>query len=155
MKKWLIVLSALISFNALAGSPAVYEKAVKQPLAQVYNNVSQALEDNGFYVVFEPDIGKSLANFAEKWGREYNQNKLEGIRSMVFCSAWYANQVGNADPAMLALCPLHVTLISKDGVTTVLFVRPGAVAKGSPAERTALEIEQQVIKTIESGLNVQ
>lgn len=120
----------------------------------VYHSVYKSLEDNGFYVVFEPDIGKNLSNFADKWGKDYNRNKLESIRSMVFCNGWYANLMSNADPSMLSLCPLHVTLIQKSGKTTVLFVKPTSVAKGSKAEKVAQELESEVIKAIESGLNV-
>lgn len=145
-------LAAMAAAPAIAGSPAVYEKSVQQAMDATYVAVNKSLEDNGFYVVFEPDIGRNLANFAEKWGEDYNRSKLEGIKSMVFCNGWYANAVSNADPAMMALCPLHLTLIHKAGTTTVLFVRPGAVAKGSPAEKIATEIEQEVIKAIEGGL---
>ncbi len=45
---------------------------------------------------------------------QYNRSKLSAIRSMVFCNGWYANQVSNKDPHMLALCPLHMTLIEKE-----------------------------------------
>ncbi|MGD8407908.1 MAG: DUF302 domain-containing protein, partial [Thiohalophilus sp.] len=79
----------------------------------------------------------------------YNRNKLEEIRSMVFCNAWYANQISNADPELLALCPLHLTLIHKKGMTTILFVRPSQVAADSPAKKVATELENDVINTIE------
>jgi len=54
---------------------------------------------------------------------------------------------------MLALCPLHATLTNKDGVTTVLFVRPSAVAQGSPAAKAALDLENATIKALEAGIN--
>ena len=60
--------------------------------------------------------------------------------------------MSNADPQMLALCPLHISLVYKEGVTRILFVRPSLVATGSPAEKIALELEQDVIRTIESSL---
>ena len=53
---------------------------------------------------------------------------------------------------MLALCPLHISLVYKDGITRILFVRPSLVATGSPAEKIALELEQDVIRAIEEGL---
>ena len=94
----------------------------------------------------------NLSGFAERWGEDYNRNDLEGIRSMVFCNGWYANQVSNQDPALLALCPLHLTVIHKEGKSTVLFVRPGQVAKGSAAEAVAVELEADVAKAIEQGI---
>ena len=135
-----------------AESPMIYEKQVKGSMEQTYKQVFEALENNGYFVVFEPNLGKNLAYFEKRWGKDYNKNNLEAIRSMVFCNAWYANQISNADPQMLALCPLHITLVHKEGVTRIVFVRPSLVATGSPAEKIALELEQDVIRTIESGL---
>lgn len=153
MKTFLSLLLALISLNAVTGSPAVYEKRVKADLDGAYVSVSKALEDSNFFVVFEVYIGKNVANFAKKWGEDYNRNKLEGIKSMVVCSAWYVNQISNADPSMLALCPLHVTLTHKAGVTSVLFIRPTAVARGSGTEKIAKEIEDKIVKAIESAFS--
>ncbi len=132
--------------------PMVYVKKIKSPLNVVYKKVFTSLDNNGYFVVFEPNIGKNLAHFAKRWGDDYNKNKLESIRSMVFCNGWYANKVSNVDPNMMALCPLHITLIHKKGVTKVLFVRPGRVAVNSPAEEIANELEQDVIRSIEEAL---
>ena len=150
----LILTLALLSLISAswANSPMIYEKQVKGKMEETYKQVFNALENNGYYVVFEPNIGKNLAHFKKRWGKDYNKNKLESIRSMVFCNGWYANQVGNADPQMLALCPLHISLVHKEGVTRILFVRPSLVATGSPAEKVALELEQDVIRTIEGAL---
>lgn len=148
----LILCGSLLTGGVLAESPMVYEKRVKGELEKTYKSIFTALENNGFYVVFEPNIGKNLAYFKNRWGKDYNTNNLESIRSMVFCNAWYANLVSNADPQMLALCPLHITLVHKDGVTRILFIRPSLVATGSGAEKVALELEQEVIRTIEGGL---
>lgn len=148
----LILCSSLLAGGVLAESPMVYEKRVKGELEKTYKNIFTALENNGFYVVFEPNIGKNLAYHKNRWGKDYNTNNLESIKSMVFCNAWYANLVSNADPQMLALCPLHITLVHKEGVTRILFIRPSLVATGSGAEKVALELEQEVIRTIEGGL---
>jgi uncharacterized protein (DUF302 family) len=145
---------ALLAFVSAswADSPMIYEKQVKGNMETTYKQVFDALENNGYFVVFEPNISKNLSHFQQRWGKDYNKNNLESIRSMVFCNAWYANQVSNADPQMLALCPLHISLVHKDGVTRILFIRPSLVATGSAAEKIALELEQDVIRTIEGGL---
>jgi hypothetical protein len=52
---------------------------------------------------------------------------------------------------MLALCPLHITLTEKDGQSAILFVRPSFVAKGTSAETIAAEIENKVIKAIQTA----
>lgn len=149
----LFALGLMFAGQALADSSMIYEKDVKGAMDVTYKQVFTALENNGYYVIFEPNIGKNLANFKQRWGKEYNKNNLEAIRSMVFCNGWYANQMSNADPQMLALCPLHISLVYKDGITRILFVRPSLVATGSPAEKIALELEQDVIRTIESGIH--
>ena len=112
----------------------VYSAATEAPLDEVYTSVYGALEENRFFVVFEADMGRTLSRFAERWGEDYNRNQLQSIRSMVVCNAWYTNQVSNKDPSMLSLCPLTVTLIHKEGITTVLFARPTVIAEGSPAQ---------------------
>ena len=153
-KLQVIIVAVLLGWTSLscAESPMIYEKQVKGNMEKTYKQVFDALENNGYFVVFEPNIGKNLAHFQQRWGKDYNKNNLESIRSMVFCNAWYANQVSNADPQMLALCPLHISLVHKDDVTRILFIRPSLVATGSAAEKIALELEQDVIRTIEGGL---
>ncbi|MDH5767105.1 MAG: DUF302 domain-containing protein [Gammaproteobacteria bacterium] len=128
----------------------VFQHSIHQPMSQVYDRLYKALEDEGFYVVFEANIGKNLSRFAEKWGDNYNRNQLDGIRSMVFCNGWYANAVSNADPAMLALCPLRLTLTEKNSITTVLFARPTVIAADSPAKKILTRVENEIIEIITS-----
>jgi len=130
----------------------VYQQRVEKPVDDVYAAVYSALEDARFFVVFEANIGKNLAGFAERWGDDYNRSKLSAIRSMVFCNGWYANQVSNLDPVMLGFCPLHITIIENNGVTTVLFNRPSVMAGDSPALPVLREVENGVIAAIEKAL---
>ncbi|RMG57174.1 MAG: DUF302 domain-containing protein [Gammaproteobacteria bacterium] len=139
---------------ATAQSDTVFTLTANEPIDQAYPAVYKALEDAGFYVVFEADIGRNLARFANRWGKDYNRNGLSAIRSMVFCNGWYANRVGNADPHMLALCPLHMTLIEKDGRSTALFARPTAIARTGKAREVAQEIEKEVVTAIRRGMAV-
>ncbi len=152
MTVWLVI---GLLFGALASArayPALYKAETDAPLEQVYPRVHAALEAHRFFVVFEVDIGANLARFAERWGDDYNRNHLGGIRSLVVCNGWYANQVSNRDPDMLALCPMRLTLIERDGHTSVLFVRPTAAAAGSPALPVLREVEDTIIEAIEAGL---
>lgn len=154
MKQVFILLLALVSFNALAESPAIYEKSYDQNLDTVYKRVNKALEANGFKVVFEVDIQENLEKFAKKNAvKDFNLNQMEAIKSMVFCNGALAIKISNADPAMLAMCPLHLTLTQKAGRVSVLFVRPGFIAQGSKAEAAAKELEEKVIKSIEGGMS--
>lgn len=145
------VLLLLVSNIVHATPPAVYKISVKQDFDTVYSQVFSSLEKHRFFVVLEPDIGKNMSGFAKRWGEDYNRNKLERIQSMVFCNVWYANQVANADPDMLGMCPLHISLTYKAGITSILFIRPEAMAAGSKAEKIAAELTRAVIKALEEG----
>lgn len=143
----------LISLSVNAGSDSIYMHSVEKSIDQVYLPLYKALEAEGYYVVFEANIGRNMARFSDKWGENYNRNKLDGIRSMVFCSVWYANEVSNADPDMLALCPLRLSLVEKTGTTRVLFARPTVIAADSPALKILTQVENEIIGIIRKALD--
>lgn len=150
-----IILFLLLSLGVVGSTQAadmVFEASASIPLDTAYDKVYKALEDRQLWVVFEANIGKNLSGFAERWGKDYNQQELEGIRSMVFCNGWYANRVSNLDPSMLVLCPQRLTITHKQGRSTVLFVRPSLIAGDSPAKPVLLELEKEVIAAIREGL---
>ena len=148
-----VFLFMILSTTTLAAeTSSVFVAEVKADFEPTYKNIYKALEENRLFVVLEPDIGANLARFGKNWGDDYNQNKIERIKSMVFCNGWYANKVSNADPDMLALCPLHITMTHKQGITKVLFVRPDFVAKGTKAEKVAGELTELVVNAIKQGL---
>jgi uncharacterized protein (DUF302 family) len=154
LRKWLLAIVLSGIFNpALAANPAVFEKSAQLPLAQAVTAVSNKLDAAGYAVVDELAISENLKRMAKKWGDDYNRNQLEGITSLVFCSGWYVNQVSNLDPQLLGLCPLHITLTHKGGVTNALFNRPTAIAGNSPARKVLQEAEDEVIHAIETALN--
>lgn len=155
VSQWLMAAILMFSVTmvcAEVSSEVVYKQDVTESVAKIYDRLYKSLEDARFYVVFEPNIGANLARLAEKWGDDYNRNNLSEIRSMVFCNAWYANRVSNLDPEMLGFCPLHLTLIERNGVTTALFNRPSVMAKNSPAYALLVKIETEVIDAIKQGL---
>lgn len=150
--KILIMSLLLVSTAAMAEESTVFVHTVNKPMKVVYDKVYKSLEDNGFFVVKEINLGENLAGFAKKWGDDYNRNKLTSIKSMIFCNGWYANQVSNKDPNMLGLCPLHLTLTEKDGKTTALFNRPTVTARNSKALAVLKEVEGEVIEAIRKGM---
>jgi len=153
MKIMAVLLFALVAMaQAFADTSSVRVWNTGKDLETSYKVVYKSLENNRFFVVFEPDIQANISGFAERWGEDYNRNKLEGIRAMVFCNGWYANAVSNADPEMMALCPLHITLIQKNGSTRVLFVRPSAVAVGSEALSVAKDLEADVARALDEAV---
>ena len=137
--------------NLQAAESNIYKQVVNAPMEKVYPAVYKALEDKRFYVVFEVNIGKNIQRFADKWGDDFNQNKLTSIRSMVFCNGWYANKVSNVDPDMLALCPLHLSLYEKQEKTVVIFAKPSVIASDSIAKPILKEIESKVIEDIQTA----
>lgn len=152
MKQFLsILILCLLSKFAFASS-AVYEKTANMGLDDTFNAVYHELEQRNFYVIFEANIAKNLARFKEKWAENYNRNNLGGIRSMVFCNASYANKVSNVDPSMLALCPLHLTIIERSSEAHILFVKPSFVGQGSAALPLLEEIENTVIEAINAAI---
>jgi uncharacterized protein (DUF302 family) len=146
-----LCVSGFISLATHAAAGGMYKQVVDLPMDKAYPAIYEALEAARFGVVFEPNIGKNLHRFAEKWGDDYNRNDLTSIRSMVFCHVWYANAVSNADPDMLGLCPLRVGLYEKQGKTVVLFARPTVIAAQSNARAILQKVEDEVIAAIQSG----
>lgn len=151
-RKMLLLLLLAGCATTRAELPGVLRWDVTQDLEITYKNVYKQLENSRFFVVFEPDIGANLKGFAERWGDDYNRNKLSGIRAMVFCNAWYANAISNVEPGMLSLCPLHVTLFQKGSTTSVVFARPTHIGKDSKATVLLKELEADVSKAIEVGI---
>jgi uncharacterized protein (DUF302 family) len=153
MKRILAVLILhLLPLSSWADLPGVREWRVEQTLDRTYQTIYAALEAHRFFVVFEADIASNLEGFAERWGEDYNRNQLEGIRSLVFCNGWYANQVSNQDPRLLAMCPLRISLIYKGGVTRVLFVRPTHIAAESDGMAVAKDLEAAVAAAVDEGI---
>ncbi len=147
-----LALLLTISVAAGAQAPSVYKKTVGLDLDSTYEKVHQALEAQRFWVVFEADMGARMARFAERWGEDYNRNQLTGVKSLVFCHIWWTNQIANADPDMLAMCPLHLSLYERDGRTAVVMLRPSVLARGSGAEAKAAALESELIGIIEGAL---
>jgi len=147
----------LLASMAVSAAPAevagVYEWRVVTDLETTYEKIYNSLEENRFFVVFEPDIGRNLAGFAERWGEDYNRNALTGIRSMVFCNAWYANQVSNLEPRLLALCPLHLTLYRMADTTHIVFARPTVLANDTAVAALVTELEADVVKAVQQGID--
>ena len=131
----MLSVSSAVADNKYSG---VYSQQVNKPLSGVYDKVYKVWKMLVFLWFLSP-ISEPIFGFAEKWGDDYNRNKLTEIRSMVFCNGWYANKVSNLDPDMLGFCPLHLTLIEREGKTTVLFNRPSVMAQNSPAKESAVK----------------
>lgn len=129
---------------------AIYEHTVNGGVEPALTSLKAGLKSEGFGVLFEANIGATLASMAERWGDDYNRSGLDAIRSVIFCNPKYANQASNEDPRSLALCPLRITLVEKAGSTMILFVRPTVAAGETGAKGTAEIVEQMVLRVIDS-----
>lgn len=147
-----LLLMLVLPWQAGAGEARVYIAETRAGLDETYAAVYQALENARFWVVFEADMAAQMAQFADQWGEDYNRNGLEGIRTMVACNAWWTNRVANADPDMLAFCPLRVALTRKAGVTRVMFERPTVMAAESPALPVMQEIENELRAAVDAAI---
>jgi len=149
MKKIILVLLTL-SLSLFAD--AVYTKTFNAPLSKVYPKIMASFDSTHLVVVSEIDILAKFkaAGLPKKFGKKFNTNNLTGIKAIIACNGWYGNAVANADPKMMAFCPVRVTLIEEDGKTSVMYVRATVAPKSSKAYPTLESLDAKVIKAIEA-----
>ena len=155
MRKSIFAVPALLftfaSAHAAMPAPGVYTQRVHHSMVVTVRDVSKSLKMHHFKIVQEIDIGKKVAIAHRKLHfKNYNMNHLSDARAIVFCNPVLFNMVTNADPDMAAICPLHVTLTSKDGWTTIQYARASHIAEGTPAEDAARKVETDVIAALEA-----
>jgi uncharacterized protein (DUF302 family) len=153
MKRYVILVLLLLPCLARAVPEGVIRLVAEQPVDAVYDRVYKALEAEKFWVVFEADMGKRMAKFGDKWGNDYNRNGLDSVKSMVFCNIWWTNRVANADPDLLALCPLHLSLYEKDGDTVLVMPKLSVLAEGSPGQGAAAELESELTAIVQGAMS--
>ena len=148
MKKIILLLALSLSLFA----DAVYTKTYNAPMAEVYPKILTSFDNAHLIVVSEIDIlGKfKAAGLPEAFGKNFNTSKLTGIKAIIACNGWFGNEVANADPKMMAFCPVRVTLIERDGKTIITYVRATVANKDSKAYPTLVKLEAKVIKAIEA-----
>ena len=151
MKKLFFLLLTL-SVTLFAES-AVFTKTFDAPMAKVYPKIMNSFDNAHLVVVSEIDILAKFkaAGLPKKFGKKFNTNNLTGIKAIIACNGWFGNAVANADPEMMAFCPVRVTLIEKDGKTSVMYVRASVTSKDSKAYSVLEKLEAKVIKAIESA----
>ncbi len=93
-------------------------------------------------------MGRRMETVAPDWGADYNRNKLTSVKSMVFCNLWWTNRLANADPNLLGLYPLHLSIFTRDGRTTVSWPRLSTMAEGSPGLETVQALDQELLEIV-------
>lgn len=150
LKHLILIVSVLFSTSLFAGS-AIYKVSVKEDFRSALHSIKKTLEDQNLYIISKADISGTLASMKGKLGKDYNKRDYEEAKSIIFCNPFYANDVMNADPDMMALCPLKIMLMTKNGKTTALFVLPSKLAGKSPAKKILIEVENRVKKALKKA----
>jgi uncharacterized protein (DUF302 family) len=153
VRKWWLLSLLLIAAPSGAAPDGVHTRSVDIAVDEAYTSLYAALEEEKFWVVFEANMGQRMANMADRWGKDYNRQGLSAIKSMVFCNIDWPNRLASVDPALLSLCPLHMSLYEKDGRTTITMLRPSTIAAGSPGLDAAKELEKQLIGVIDKAVS--
>ena len=146
MKKILLLLSLSITLWA----DSVYIKTVDKPMTEVYTKLLASFDSSHLVIVSEINILEKFnaAGLPEKFGKNFNTNDLTGIKAIIACNGWFGNEVANADPMMMGFCPIRVTVVEKEGKTSILFVRSSIAPKESPAYAILEKLESKVITAI-------
>ena len=149
MKK-IVLLVALLSVSLFAES--VYTKTYTAPASEVYAKLIKALDEAHLIVVSEIDILAKFkaAGLPKKLGKEFNTNNLTAIKAIIACNGKFGNSIANSDPQMMAFCPVRITVVEKEGKTSVLYVRPTSGTQESKAHASLEALEKKVISTIGS-----
>ncbi len=148
MVKILIILS--LSMSLWANS--VYVKTFDKPMDEVYGKLLNVFEESYLIVVSEINILEMFkdAGLPETFGKNFNRNNLTGIKAIIVCNGWFGNEISNADPEMMGFCPIRLTVIEKEGKTSILFVRSSVAPKDSPAYGILEKLDSKVVGAIDS-----
>ena len=142
-KKILLTLTFFFT-TSLYASNSIYKVSVKKDFSSALHSIKKTLEDQNLYIISKADISGTLERMKGKLGKAYNKRGYQKVQSIIFCNPFYANDVMNLDPDMMALCPLKIMLMTKNGKTTALFVLPSKLSGKSSARKILLEVENKV-----------
>lgn len=139
--------------NVLHAESILSDQRVRQPIDKTFRNVLFSLDNAGFRVVKKINVSKKLAKAAkEQHWKDYNKNHLAGIYTAIVCSGKGSNALSNEAPTMVAIFPVHVTLVQQGEWTHVEFVKPAVIARGTAAEKFALKLQKRLTDAIHDGL---
>ena len=144
----------LLTLSLSLWADAVYTKHYDAPIEKVYPKLIASFDSAYLIVISEIDILEKFkeAGLPDSFGKNFNTNNLTAIKTIIACNGWFGNAVANSDPEMMAFCPIRVTLIEKEGKTSIMYVRPTVAPKDSKAYPVLQELEQKVIKAIEEAV---
>ncbi|MCK9455128.1 MAG: DUF302 domain-containing protein [Sulfurimonas sp.] len=155
MKKILLV--CLLSLAVWASESNVYKVSYNSSVDKVLENMLAKFKEEKLVVVWQLDILEEFKTkgLDKKFGKNFNTAGLSAVRTLVACNGKFGNDIINADADMMAYCPIRITLTEKDGVTTVLYVRPSSAPRDSKAYQALVQLEKKVTKAIEDSMEME
>lgn len=152
-----ILLACLLTLSVWAAESNVYKVSYNAPVDKVLENILAKFKQEMLVVVWQLDILEEFKKkgLDKKFGENFNKAGLSEVRTLVACNGKFGNDIINQDSDMMAYCPIRITLTEKDGVTTVLYVRPSSAPRDSAAYKTLVKLEKKVTKAIEESMEME
>ncbi len=152
-----ILLACLLTLSVWAAESNVYKVSYNAPVDKVLENILAKFKQEMLVVVWQLDILEEFKKkgLDKKFGENFNTAGLSEVRTLVACNGKFGNDIINQDSDMMAYCPIRITLTEKDGVTTVLYVRPSSAPRDSAAYKTLVKLEKKVTKAIEESMEME
>lgn len=152
-----ILLASTLTISLWAAQNNVYSITFNSPIEKVEKNMLAKFQAENLIVAWQLDILEEFEKrgLVKKLGENYNKAKLSNVKTMIACNGIIGNEIINTDPAMMAYCPIRITLTEKEGKTTVLYVRPTSAPKDSKAYPTLQKLEAKVTKAIEDSMEME
>ncbi len=152
-----ILLACLLTLSVWAAESNVYKVSYNAPVDKVLDNMLAKFKQEMLVVVWQLDILEEFKHkgLDKKFGENFNKAGLTAVRTLVACNGKFGNDIINQDSDMMAYCPIRITLTEKDGVTTVLYVRPSSAPRDSKAYQSLVKLEKKVTKAIEESMEME
>ncbi|MCX6051688.1 MAG: DUF302 domain-containing protein [Campylobacterales bacterium] len=148
MKKILLVLFLLAS--SVIAADNIYKIEVNEEYDVYYPKLKKELEINHINVISEMDLIQRFteAGYAKKFGKNFNKNNIEKATSLILCNGYIGNQVSNIDVAMMAFCPIRLTVLKQGNKTIVLYVKSAPNASNPEVVTLLNTLDEVVINTV-------
>lgn len=152
-----ILLACLLTLSVWGAESNVYKVSYNAPVDKVLDNILAKFKQEMLVVVWQLDILEEFRHkgLDKKFGKNFNKAGLTAVKTLVACNGKFGNDIINQDSDMMAYCPIRITLTEKDGVTTVLYVRPSSAPKDSKAYQSLVKLEKKVTKAIEDSMEME
>ena len=147
-------LACLLSVSVWATQSSVYVAEFNSSIDKVEESLLAQFKKDKINVVWQLDILEQFKKHGldKKLGKKFNTQNVSAVRTMVACNGKIGNALVSTDHHMMGYCPIRVTMTEKDGVTSVLFVRPSVGTSASKAHKVLVKMEKKVINSIQDSM---